>query len=122
MGDATAEEVSLCKHLSRLDIQVNSDDGNNIVNDDDGHPGHQHHCPRLPHPDRELPPAGVDRTLPLQLRLRLPDLQDEEGDARDDQVRMMIEVMMMIVMIRAGYNNADEEDTHGLQRHVSGDR
>ena len=29
---------------------------------------------------------------------------------------------MMIMMIRAGYNNADEEDAHGLQRHVSGDR
>ena len=94
MGDATAEEVSLCKHLNRLDIQVNDDkddknhdnDYDNVVNDD-GHTGHQHHCPRLPHPDRELPPAGVDRPLPLQLRLRLPDLQDEEGDARDDQVR-----------------------------------
>ena len=94
----------------------------NILNDDDGHPGHQHHCPRLPHPDRELPPAGVDRTLPLQLRLRLPDLQNEEGDARDDQVREDDSDDVMIVMIRAGYNNADEEDAHGLQRHVSGDR
>ena len=96
----------------------------NIVNDDDGHPGHQHHCPRLPHPDRELPPAGVDRTLPLQLRLRLPDLQNEEGDARDDQVREddVGDDNDVIMMIRAGYNNADEEDAHGLQRHVSGDR
>ena len=34
----------------------------------------------------------------------------------------MIMMMMMIMMIRAGYNNADEEDAHGLQRHVSGDR
>ena len=41
MGDATAEEVSLCKHLSRLDIQVNDDNGNNIVNDDDDDDGTQ---------------------------------------------------------------------------------
>ena len=36
---------------------------------------------------------------------------------------MIVLVMMMIIMmIRAGYNNADEEDAHGLQKHVSGDR
>ena len=66
---------------------INHDGNDGNTDDDDGHSGHQHHCPRLPHPDRELPPAGVDRPLPLQLRLRLPDLQDEEGDAGDDQVR-----------------------------------
>ena len=80
---------------------INHDDNDGNTDDDNGHPGHQHHCPRLPHPDRELPPAGVDRTLPLQLRLRLPDLQDEEGDARDDQVREddSDDVMMMMMMI-----------------------
>ena len=35
---------------------------------------------------------------------------------------MIMMMMMVMMMIRAGYNNADEEDAHGLQRHVSGDR